>query len=66
MAARSRAIIRAASEALMAAVQELTSKAYEKSAASEEAAGDDAGAEPKSEKAEAEGSVDADYEVVDD
>ncbi|MFT5234526.1 MAG: molecular chaperone DnaK [Candidatus Krumholzibacteriia bacterium] len=63
------AMIRAASDALMASVQELTSKAYEKAAAKEAE-----GAEPK---AQAEGAaadsessksdtVDADYEVVDD
>ncbi len=67
------AIISTADEALMKAVQTLTSKAYEKTAASE--AGGDAeseatatgeGARAGAEKAGASSSVDADYEVVDD
>jgi len=60
------AIIRAASDALMGAIQQLASKAYEKAAAAE------AGGAPQDGPAEEtpadgeDGSVDADYEVVDD
>ncbi|MCP4291794.1 MAG: molecular chaperone DnaK [bacterium] len=65
-------IIRAASDALMTSVQELSTKAYEKAAAAQGGSGEagpDAGAgagsaeEPKA-KTEEDGSVDADYEVV--
>ncbi len=65
-------MIRTASDALMQSVQELASKAYEKAAAAEggSGAGPEAGAqgagsaeEPKKDN---DGSVDADYEVVED
>jgi molecular chaperone DnaK len=67
------AIIRTASEALMTALGELTSKAYEKAAAQggdDSTQGGGAGQESKSEKkandSSGPGSVDADYEVVDE
>ncbi|PID81374.1 molecular chaperone DnaK [bacterium DOLZORAL124_64_63] len=62
-------MIRAASDALMKSVQELSTKAYEKASAAQggSTAGPEAGAEQGSahEKKD-DGSVDADYEVVDD
>ena len=60
-------MIRGASEALMQSVQELTSKAYEKASKEQtaQAGGADAGAEGGEAKKD-DGSVDADYEVVDD
>jgi len=64
------AMIRAASDALMAAVQKLASAAYEKASAKQEAAGADANAGDQPEgdkKSDGEsGPVDADYEVVED
>ena len=72
------AIIRTASDALMASVQELASKAYEKAAEAQGGSGADAGApggtpggedassSGASNKSDDDGSVDADYEVVDD
>ncbi len=65
-------IIRAASDALMTAVQELSTKAYEKAAEAQggsaedgpEAAPQGGAEEPKGKKDD--GSVDADYEVVED
>ncbi len=66
-------IIRAASDALMTSMQELSTKAYEKAAAAQggstedgpEAAGPEGGVkEPAGKKDD--GSVDADYEVVED
>ena len=63
-------MIRAASDALMTAVQQLASAAYEKASAAQ--AGAEAGAEQaqedagKAEEAGKEGPVDADYEVVED
>ena len=64
-------IIRAASDAMMTAVQALASKAYEKAGAQQEAAAaagaaGDAAGESKSEGKKDDGPVDADYEVVDD
>ena len=65
------AMIRAASDALMQSIQELASKAYEKASAAQaggqakESGGSEPGAEADSGK-EDNGSVDADYEVVDD
>jgi molecular chaperone DnaK len=68
------AIIRTASDALMTAVQELASKAYEKAAEAQGGSAEDAGApgaeetssSDTSNKKDDDGSVDADYEVVDD
>jgi len=62
------AMIRAASDALMTAVQELTTKAYEAAAAKEKAAEPKAQAEGSAADAssQADDTVDADYEVVDD
>ncbi len=62
------AMIRTASDALMASVQELASKAYEKAAeaqggSTEQAPGTEA---PAEEAPKDDGAVDADYEVVDD
>jgi len=67
------AMIRAASDALMASVQELAGKAYEKAAAAQggsaesapDGAGDDTAADTAT-KAQDDGAVDADYEVVDE
>jgi molecular chaperone DnaK len=62
-------MIRAASDALMTAVQQLASAAYEKASAAQGGSGTDAGEEPaqeKKEKSDKEGPVDADYEVVED
>jgi molecular chaperone DnaK len=65
------AIISTARDALLAAVQELTTKAYEKASKAGQAGGEDVvgdGAEKPQEGGQAAGddSVDADYEVVDD
>ncbi len=67
------AIIRTASEALMTALGELTSKAYEKAAAQgggdstqTGGTGNERKGEHKTNDASGPGSVDADYEVVDD
>ncbi len=69
------AMIRTASDALMASVQELASKAYEKAAAAEGGSAEDAQAKPGDGAGAAsgagdapkdDGAVDADYEVVDD
>jgi molecular chaperone DnaK len=63
-------MIRAASDALMTAVQQLASAAYEKASAAQ--GGSETDAEPAQEKsgtseeADKEGPVDADYEVVED
>ncbi len=66
-------MIRTASDALMASVQELASKAYEKAAANQEAGAEEAQAQgggedagPAKDSAKDDGAVDADYEVVDD
>jgi molecular chaperone DnaK len=65
-------MIRAASEALMTAVQQLASAAYEKASAAQGGADADAGPEQEpvdgdnSEKGAQDEAVDADYEVVDD
>lgn len=64
------AMIRTASDALMASVQELASKAYEKAAEAQGGSTEPApGAETAGaaeDKADDDGAVDADYEVVDD
>ncbi len=64
------AMIRTASDALMASVQELASKAYEKAAAAQggstEAAEEPAGKNPGGESDSGDDAVDADYEVVDE
>lgn len=66
-------MIRAASDALMKSVQELSTKAYEKAQAAQGGSGDPAGAAQQgdssaggAEKPKDDGSVDADYEVVDE
>jgi molecular chaperone DnaK len=67
-------MIRAASDALMTAVQQLASAAYEKASAAQGGSEADAGSEAGQESAEGdssgeagkEGPVDADYEVVED
>ena len=64
------AMIRTASDALMASVQELASKAYEKAAAAqggstEEAPGQESGPAEAADDSD-DGAVDADYEVVDE
>jgi len=65
-------IIKTARDALMTAVQELTTKAYEKAAKANEAEGESAerqsgGEQPQADKkAGGDDSVDADFEVVDD
>jgi len=61
-------MIRAASDALMTAVQALASAAYEKASATEPAQEADSSSDDESgkkEKSEKDGAVDADYEVVD-
>ncbi len=60
------AIINAAVEALMGAMQKVSQQAYEKSAARESSAKTDEAPEPKAAGGDKEDSVDADYEVVDD
>ncbi len=62
-------MIRAASDALMTAVQQLASAAYEKASAAQGGGADQAEAEkeaPEAEKSGKDDAVDADYEVVDD
>ncbi len=65
------AIIKTATDALMATMQQLTSKAYEKAsaeqaAAESEQAGPETAEAPVGAESGPEGTVDADYEVVDD
>ena len=60
------AIINAAVEAMMGAMQKVSQQAYEKAAAQESSAKTDEAPEPKAAGGDKEDSVDADYEVVDD
>lgn len=64
------AIIKTATDALTDAMQKLAAKAYEKASAGHGASGETAGEQPREGAAEtgsgSDGSVDADYEVVDD
>jgi molecular chaperone DnaK len=60
------AIIQTARDALMKAVQDLTTKAYEKAAKAQEAAAGDGGDRPAGDPDGDDQTVEADYEVVDD